>query len=77
MKNKYYKTIITFNVLSQDPIPDDMTLAAIDQECRVGEYSGDMGFESRVTELTAEQAAEELLKQGSSPSFFGLEEEEE
>jgi len=49
MKNKYYKTIITFNVLSQDPIPDDMTLA------------------------TAEQAAEELLKQGSSPSFFGLE----
>jgi hypothetical protein len=69
----YYKTKITFNVLSQDPIPDGMNLDEIYRECIDGAYSGDLGFITKVTKLNAEQAARELMKQGSDPEFFGIE----
>ena len=70
----YYKTKITFNVLSQEPIPDDMNLDEIYRECVEGAYSGDLGFDSEVTELTANQVAQELIKQSSDPEFFGIKE---
>ena len=70
----YYKTKITFNVLSEEPIPEGMNLDEIYRECVEGAYSGDLGFESEVTKLTASQAAQELIKQGSDPEFFAIEE---
>jgi hypothetical protein len=70
----YYKTKITFNVLSEEPIPEGMNLDEIYRECVEGAYSGDLGFESEVTKLTSSQAAQELIKQGSDPEFFAIEE---
>jgi hypothetical protein len=70
----YYKTKITFNVLSEEPIPEGMNLDEIYRECVEGAYSGDLSFESEVTKLTASQAAQELIKQGSDPEFFAIEE---
>jgi hypothetical protein len=70
----YYKTKITFHVLSEEPIPEDMNLDQIWYECIEGKYSGDLDFEKKVTKLTGAQAAKELMKQGSDPEFFGIDE---
>jgi len=37
-------------------------------------YSGDLSFDSNITELTGKQAATALLKQRSDPEFFGIDE---
>jgi hypothetical protein len=72
---KYYKTKISFHVLSQEPIPDEMNLGSVWRQCIEGDYSGDLDYRKTVKELTGKQAAQELLKQGSDPEFFGIDEE--
>jgi hypothetical protein len=74
MSKTFYKTKISFHVLSQEPIPDDMDIDTIYQECIDGEYSGDLEYEKEVSKLTGKQAAQELINQGSDPSFFQLDE---
>jgi hypothetical protein len=51
-----------------------MNLDQIWHECIEGGYSGDLDFGKKVTELTGTQAAKELIKQGSDPEFFGIDE---
>ena len=74
MNKKYYKTTIAFSVLSEEPIPEQMNIDEIYQECIDGDYSGDLGFRSSVEVLNEKEAAQELIKQGSDPSFFGIDE---
>lgn len=71
---KFFKTEIKFTVLSEEPIPDGMELAAIAHQCIEGDWS--MGNSRHtVKELDGGQAARALLNQGSDPSFFRLDEE--
>lgn len=68
---KFHKTVIKFTVLSEDPIPDGMSLENIAHECFNGDWS--MGYNSfKETQLNGKQAANALHKQGSDPSFFNL-----
>lgn len=83
---KFFKTVIKFTVLSEEPIPEGMnprdgclpprSLENIANECMDGSWS--MGNASnKETELNGKQAAEALLNQASDPSFFNLTEDGE
>lgn len=68
---KFYKTKITLEILSENPIPDHASLSAIIEAADIGDYVA--GEDKREqTELTSLQAAEELYKVGSEPEFFGI-----
>jgi hypothetical protein len=76
MPRKYFKTIITIEVLSEDAPVDvhQLTMQEIEYRYTYGDWSASVDDE--VQELTREQVEEELLSQGSSPEFFPPEEEE-
>jgi hypothetical protein len=73
-ERKFFKTIVTVEVISEgapmDCVTDlrDLHAAIVDGPC-----SGDIKI-TAVKELTPGKAAAELIKQGSEPEFFGLEE---
>lgn len=70
---KFYKTVITIEVLSEDKIPAWMELPDILNECIEGSFSKrELG--EKETELNGKQAAKALSKQGSDSSFFRLDE---
>ena len=73
---KFYKTEIKFTVLSEEPIPDGMTLENIARECIEGDWSMGNGSHKE-KELDGKQAARALLNQGSDPGFFSLTEKGE
>jgi hypothetical protein len=67
----FYKTIITYEILSEEPIPDSVSLADIDRECEDGAWVGQFG-ETKQQELTGKEMADELYAFGSDPTFFML-----
>ena len=68
---KFFKTTITFEVLTQEPIPDGMLLESIIANTIHGDYVGKQPtFETK--ELNGEQTVEELMESGSEPDFFQL-----
>lgn len=70
-KRKFYKTIISMRILSEDPIPRDLTITEIIQECDSGSFVGDE-MEHKDTELNGKQAVAALYDVGSEPGFFRL-----
>jgi hypothetical protein len=70
---KYFKTTFKVEVLSEGGPASSMTLEEVLYEITHGEFSGDFEVVS-VKELTARQAARELINQGSDPAFFNLDE---
>lgn len=73
---KFYKTVIKFEVLSEEPIPAGMEYENIVHECKEGDWSM-RPLGEKETELNGKQAARALLKQGSDPAFFSLTEKGE
>lgn len=67
----FYKTIIPFEVLSEEPLPDDRNLAEIYEATINGDCSG-RTLPSTETKLNGKEAAEALMAQGSAPEFFRL-----
>jgi len=69
-KTLYYKRIV-FDILSEDPIPDSMTLAELERECNEGDFVG--STETKKNELvTGRKAAKMVLNMGSDPAFFQM-----
>lgn len=68
----FYKTVITIEVLSEEPIPDGMSIENIANEAMEGSYSMRSLEEAKETLLNGKEAADALLEQGSNPSFFRL-----
>lgn len=77
-KRKFYRTIIQFEILSEDPIPPKMQINSIYDEA-VGEGgSYVMGDESRYeSQMDGCLAASRLARFGSDSGFFMLTEEGE
>jgi hypothetical protein len=74
MKKKFYKTVIKIEVLSEDPIPSNVSLGGIMERADYDDYVA--GQETRnQTELTSEEVVDELYKFGSTPLFFGLDDD--
>ena len=70
-KRKFYKTVITIEVLSEEPIEPGTDLETIAHECKEGDWS--LGYvNEKETILNGKQAAKALLNQASDPSFFQL-----
>jgi len=75
---KFYKTILTFAVLSEDkPVSTGSLsdIAAVVEACDTGDCVG-MMLKEEAIELTAAEAAEALTAFGSEPGFFRLDAEE-
>ncbi len=68
---KYHRYIFQIEVLSEESLPDDMTLSAIEYEITNGHCSGKFldTFHQELDEVTC---AEYLQKHGSDPEFFGI-----
>jgi hypothetical protein len=70
-KRKFFKTIITIEILSEAPFPESMDTSDVIREANVGSYSMRQ-MPRQQKEINGVQAAQALLTQGSDPSFFQL-----
>lgn len=68
---KFYRTVITVEVLSEEPLDPTVSLADVESAITDGDCSGDVKFTASET-LTGPQTADALMKQGSDPEFFRL-----
>ncbi len=76
MAKKIYRTVVRYEILSDEPTPTHMSLADIDYQTSEGHMSGAfLDAEVFNEELTGTQAAEHIKKQGSDPEFFQMDEE--
>ena len=67
----FYKTTYTVEILSEDPIPDELDLKDVLKEAEIESYSGDI--KSVITEQVDCWTMIKLLKgQRSDPAFFHL-----
>ena len=74
MKKKLYKTIVTFEVLSSEPISGDATIDDLLYECDNGECSGYFPAAEMNIELEGEDAVNEVKKHGTDAEFFLMDE---
>lgn len=68
---KFYRTKISFEVLSDVPMGPCMDLVAIAQECVDGDWMKGNYMENEV-QITAKQAARLSVEFGGEPRFFKL-----
>lgn len=70
-KRKFHRTLITIEILSEDPIPPWMELKNIVYECEAGDFSGTT-VSTVEHKVNGKKMAKLLLNQASSPEFFRL-----
>lgn len=70
MENKFYKTVFKVTVLSEGPYEYN-GIRQLAEDITDGDCSG-VVKEISTAILSPKKAAEELIKQGSSPEFFML-----
>ena len=75
-KRKFYKTVIKFVVLSEDPISNNMSLDRILEETDSGDMVGHVESRKSST-LNSQEIVGELDKAGSDSTFFQLTEDGE
>lgn len=72
MKKKIYKSVFTFEVLSDEPIPDNMYFNNVVDETYNGEFSGQV-INCKMNVLVKGKRAVKVIRgQGSDPEFFGM-----
>jgi hypothetical protein len=71
---KFYRTVFTFEILSEDPITQGLDLKEIAQETDEGSWSGRF-LDSNQEEVDGRRMAELLTEQDSDPMFFMLDNE--
>lgn len=70
-----YRTVIEIEVLSEEPIPDDMGLDEIQDECNEGSFSGIYDFKVKNQEVKGIEAVKLIKAQGTDVEFFQMDEE--
>ena len=70
-ERKFYKTIFTITVLSEDPLKEIETLGELNYEITMGSCSGHINQDLSQT-IDGPTAARLLEEQGSDPEFFEL-----
>ncbi|MBL1153143.1 MAG: hypothetical protein HND43_10490 [Armatimonadetes bacterium] len=71
MSQKFFKTTITVEVISEECPVSELGLADIAHQITQGDCSGEI-TNTEVVNLTPGQAAQALIDQGSDPDFLGL-----
>lgn len=76
MAKKIYRNIIRFEILSDRPLGDGITLSEIENETTDGEWSGRF-LDNEVSNQPLEgmQAVEAIKAQGSDTEFFNMDKE--
>lgn len=74
-KRKFYRTKITFSVLSDEPIPEECTEMSIIQDTMDGPLLHEWNTEREVTELNGQEAADACHVASSTPDFFMLDDD--
>ena len=70
---KFYKTVVKIEILSDEEVPDSMSLDFIQDQITNGCWSGIINHSlSKI--LNGKQAAKALINQGSDPEFFMIDE---
>jgi len=73
MKKKIlYRSVFQIEVLSEEPIPEDMNIDEIQEECNNGSYSGVHDWKVRNKEVVGKRAVNMVVNQGSDPEFFQM-----
>jgi hypothetical protein len=67
---KLYKSKLTIEVLSDEPIPEHASLESIQEAIEYGPSSGRVLWNSRNKEISGENAVKECEKHGTDPDFF-------
>ena len=74
-KKKIYRTVISLVVLSEEEIPENISMQSILNECDEGEYvMGETKF-SKPKSLVGKTAVIEIEKAGSDVEFFRMDAE--
>lgn len=73
-KRKFFKTVVTVEVLSEDFPVSSTDLGEIHEMITTGDCSGVVKITS-AEELSPQHAARALVEQGSDPEFFDLHED--
>ena len=74
-KKKLFRTVFRFEVLSEEPIEESMSLEDIAYETREGHMSGQFLENQTTNEVLVGGAAVKAVKgQGSDPEFFMMDE---
>jgi hypothetical protein len=71
-KKILYRTVIQIEVLSEEPIDENMLLEDIENECNTGSFSGVHDWKVRNQVIKGIKAAKATMAQGSSCDFFGM-----
>lgn len=71
-KRKFYRSVYQVEVLSEEPLSEDLNLAEIFEEITTGDCSGIVTDLVSNYEIDGVTCAKLLKKQGSCPSFFRL-----
>jgi len=67
---RFFKTIVTVTVLTEDCPPEFDSLHDLAHEIEQGDASGSYTVSTK--KISARKAAKGLIKQGSDPEFFRL-----
>jgi hypothetical protein len=70
-----YRSVIEIEVLSEEPIPEGMSLNDIEDECNEGSFSGVHEYKITNEKLVGMDAVKATQLQGSSIDFFQMDEE--
>jgi hypothetical protein len=71
-KKTIYRTVIQVVVLSEEPIPDDMSFEEIDANCVDGDFCGSSDYIEHNKPITGKEAAKAVIGTGSDPVFFQM-----
>ena len=73
MKKKVlYRTVVQFEILSEEPIPEGMDMEEIMAECEDGAYSGKTTVIAENKPVVGKRAVNMVVNQGSDPEFFQM-----
>lgn len=81
MAKKIYRTVVRYEILSEEPFSDksgdnEDLLSFIARECIYGSWSGHFLEEEVLNEeLEGKKAADAIIAQGSDTEFFNMDEE--
>lgn len=73
-KRKFYVNRYLVTLLSEEPLPDAMSLSSIAYEMNEGDCVGEVE-QLRCKKVSSKQIVKQLEEVGSDPAFFQLDEE--
>lgn len=72
MKKTIYRTVIQLTVLSEEPLPQGMSINQIDANCEDGDFCGKADYIKTNEPLVGREAALAIEDTGSETEFFQM-----